>query len=47
MADDAAEHGVFGHVAEDIEPAALAEVAEEIARAMWRALNGVTEGSKP
>lgn len=47
LADDAEESGILATAAEDTEPAALAEVAEAIARAMWRALNGVTEGGKP
>lgn len=38
----AGRHGVLGHVAEDIEPEAVAEVALALAEAMAAALEGVT-----
>lgn len=47
LAEDAAARGILGGAAEDIEPAALAEVAEAIARAMWQALAAVAEGGQP
>ena len=46
LADDAAARGILGSAAEDTEPAALAEVAEAIARAMWQALAAVAEGGQ-
>lgn len=46
LADDAAARGIIGSAAEDTEPAALAEVAEAITRAVWQALAAVAEGGK-
>ena len=43
MAEVAAGRDAFGRAAEDTEPAALAEVAEAIARSMWRALDALSK----